>query len=89
MVRLLTVAVACSTAIGKVSFAYWGSALALSIAAELVSLRRKPKGGYKAQEGYRAGDLGLDPFGLADDEVCDAVQPVIRCILRDLWRARS
>lgn len=60
-------------AIGKVSFVYWGSALALAIAAELVSIRRKsdadagrlPSG----PDGYRAGDLGLDPFNLADDEM--------------------
>lgn len=59
-------------AIGNVSFAYWGSALALAIAAELVALRRKNSAAGRLQngpEGYRAGDLGLDPLGLADDEV--------------------
>ncbi|CAM9895415.1 unnamed protein product, partial [Hapterophycus canaliculatus] len=60
------------SAIGNVSFAYWGSALALSIAAELIMLQRKDSAAGRLQngpEGYRAGDLGLDPFGLADDEM--------------------
>lgn len=56
------------SAIGKVSFAYWGSALALAIAAELVSVQRRKRLQIEPN-GYRAGDLGLDPFGLADDEV--------------------
>lgn len=74
-----------SAAIGKVSFVYWGSALALAIAAELVSIRRKsdadagrlPSG----PDGYRAGDLGLDPFNLADDEVRPLVFYVARVSL--------
>lgn len=59
------------SAIGRVSFAYWGSALALSVAAELVSFRRKSEAERSPAgiDGYRAGDLGLDPFDLADDEV--------------------
>lgn len=59
------------SAIGRVSFAYWGSALALSVAAELVSFRRKSDAERSPAgiDGYRAGDLGLDPFDLADDEV--------------------
>lgn len=53
------------------SFVYWGSALALAVAAELESLRRKASARRSPSgfDGYRAGDLGLDPFGLADDEV--------------------
>lgn len=63
------------SAIGKVSFAYWGSALAFAIVAELVAVqRRKSSDAGRLQngpDGYRAGDLGLDPFSLADDEVSD------------------
>eukprot|EP00903_Cladosiphon_okamuranus_P017890 g16463.t1 len=55
-------------AIGKVSFAYWGSALTLAIAAELVAVQRR-KRLQNGPNGYRAGDVGLDPFGLADDEM--------------------
>ena len=55
-------------AIGKVSFAYWGSALALAIAAELVAAQRRTRS-QDGPGGFRAGDLGLDPLGLADDEV--------------------
>lgn len=58
------------SAIGNVSFAYWGSALALAIAAELVAVQRR-KRLQNGPDGYRAGDLGLDPFGLADDEVSE------------------
>ncbi|CAM9706730.1 unnamed protein product [Scytosiphon promiscuus] len=60
------------SAIGNVSFAYWGSALTLAVAAELIALRRKNSavaGFQNESDGYRAGDLGLDPFGLADDEM--------------------
>lgn len=63
----------CLAAIGNVSFAYWGSALALAIAAELAALRRRKNSDVErlqnGPDGYRAGDLGLDPFNLADDEV--------------------
>ncbi|CAN0533344.1 unnamed protein product, partial [Ectocarpus sp. 12 AP-2014] len=57
-------------AIGNVSFVYWGSAVALAVAAELVAIRRKKSSvGRVGPDEYRAGDLGLDPFNLADDEM--------------------
>lgn len=83
--HLLHVQCVCSLpAIGNVSFAYWGSALALAIAAELAALRnRKSPDAKRLQngpDGYRAGDLGLDPFNLADDEVWVARDGGIRLL---------
>ncbi|CAN0408979.1 unnamed protein product [Ascophyllum nodosum] len=58
-------------AIGRVSFVYWGSALALAVAAELGSLGKRSDAERlrNGPDGYRSGDLGLDPFGWADDEM--------------------
>lgn len=76
-------------AIGRISWVYWGSAFVLSVAAELVSLRRKQRN-ILPPSGYQAGDLGLDPFGLADDEVSGVVcflKSVRVCVIhRILWR---
>lgn len=76
-------------AIGRVSWVYWGSAFALALAAELLSLRRKPKDA-ASWSTYRAGDLGLDPFRLADDEVTARVRlcTAVDLLMVGLWISR-
>ncbi|CAM9518861.1 unnamed protein product [Chrysoparadoxa australica] len=50
-------------AIGKISLIYWGSALALAALAEIGLAKRREMLG----DDYKPGDLGLDPFNLANE----------------------
>lgn len=54
--------------IGGFSIVYWGSAILLAIATELALLERENK---YAADGYylESGDVGIDPFNLASDEM--------------------